>query len=83
MQTFNGWTNWDTWNANLWLNNDYELYILAIATLGRYPDQAAFFFENYLRESFQLSDCVRNGQAWDGIDFDAVNWDEIIAGFVS
>lgn len=25
-QSYNGWTNWATWNVNLWLNNDYGLY---------------------------------------------------------
>ena len=21
-QKYNGWTNWDTWNCNLWMTND-------------------------------------------------------------
>lgn len=25
-ETYNGYSNWDTWNANLWLNNDSETY---------------------------------------------------------
>ncbi len=25
-QEYNGWTNWETWNVALWVDNDYETY---------------------------------------------------------
>ena len=31
--TYNGWTNKETWLVNVWLNNDYDLYKHYISTL--------------------------------------------------
>ena len=28
-QDYNGWTNYETWNVALWLDNDYESYQFA------------------------------------------------------
>tara|TARA_R100001463_G_C3467321_1_gene215536 strand:- start:259 stop:507 length:249 start_codon:yes stop_codon:yes gene_type:complete len=28
--TYNGWTNWETWNIALWLDNDYSNYQIAL-----------------------------------------------------
>lgn len=29
-ETYNGWTNWETWNCNLWLTNDEGTYNYAM-----------------------------------------------------
>jgi len=33
-QTYNGWTNWETWNFNLWINNNEKLYGIINKALG-------------------------------------------------
>ncbi len=68
-ETYNGWTNWETWNLNLWLNNEpywhhrllgcqseeevKELYEEAIDT-GYITDQISYFRINF-REIFEDS----------------------------
>jgi hypothetical protein len=59
---YQGWTNWDTWNANLWLTNDEDSY--RAARIWKSADQLKGFWE----ELFE-------GQ--DGIDTEAVNFEEI------
>ena len=38
-ETFNGWANYETWNASLWINNDESMYRVAVA----YVEQARRF----------------------------------------
>ena len=40
-QTYNGWTNYETWNVALWIGNDEGLYNLA-REAGNYTDFVDF-----------------------------------------
>lgn len=33
MKTYNGYTNYETWNVSLWILNDEELYNLAVKSV--------------------------------------------------
>ena len=35
-QTYSGWTNWETWNFNLWINNNEKLYGIINKALGEF-----------------------------------------------
>tara|TARA_B000000557_G_scaffold188708_1_gene154593 strand:+ start:586 stop:882 length:297 start_codon:yes stop_codon:yes gene_type:complete len=35
MTTYNGWANYETWNASLWINNDQLLYEIAKACVNK------------------------------------------------
>ena len=63
---YNGWTNWDTWNASLWLNNDENTY-----TQLTQCSKASEVRELFLESFDDGSNCH------DGIDYGCVNWYEI------
>lgn len=70
MEKYNGWTNWDTWNAHLWLSNDEYTY--NVLRLNSEPDG----FEEL------ATGLIRDMGNRDGIDFGYVNWEEVRQAFV-
>ena len=63
-EAYNGWTNWDTWNANLRITNDEVTYSMV---KGRESE--------YIRDHWKLF-----WRGVDGIDTDRVNFEEIAEG---
>ena len=35
MAKYNGYTSWNAWNVSLWINNDYDTYLIARNTVER------------------------------------------------
>lgn len=75
--TYNGYKNYQTWNAILWISNDQYLYGTA-AECDSYDE-----FKNYLLDLYcgdALAYQTPDGVAWNdsGIDLDAVSqfWKE-------
>lgn len=62
---YNGWTNWDTWCANLWMTNE--------------PDwQAELEASRSLEDVRKVWDEVEMF-CLDSVDVERVNWEEILA----
>ena len=64
-ETYNGWTDWTTWNVALWINNEQSIYNIA-AVCDTYSD---FLWEMQAMRGFYSTP--------DGADYGEANYDEI------
>ena len=70
--TYNGWTNWETWQVPLWIDNEYTLYQVRMAQERREEWTAKtveYFARSYMPDGTPDMDSAA--------DYDAVNWTEI------
>ena len=79
MSTYNGWTNYATWNTALWVDNEEYTYFTRIDEQKRIVEWTAALVESFVRDVFPdgtpdmqvgLLSSVRDG-------LDHVNYDEI------
>jgi hypothetical protein len=80
-EKYNGWSNRETWLANLWLNNDessYDVLCRAIDVDGSLFDKADWL-EEQLR--YQLDDEIDVPCLWQDLlqtAFGRISWSELI-----
>ena len=79
VQTYNGWTNHETWTVNLWMTNDERYYaqLCEIVASGDSLDDQAEALEDFIRFEYdgELS------SIWADLindSLDEVNWYEIV-----
>ena len=77
-ETYNGWKNWETWAANLWLNNDEATYNQA-RSLVKNARSRIEACENL--KSLWL-DLVESGAIKDQISDWRMDWYEIADAFL-
>lgn len=70
--TYNGWANYETWNVNLWFDNEEPLYREKMRFIRR-SNLTATRCENFAKEFLPNGTPDFDSPA----DFDKVNWDEI------
>ena len=68
-ESYNGWTNYETWNVVLWSMNDPDIYD-AIRERGFYTSASA---EEFFRTIYPEGTPDMGGAH----DLDAVDWDEV------
>lgn len=68
LKTYNGWTNWNTWNVNTWLVND--VYCLSLAMMIKKTS-------NKLSDFIEIMLPFINNVITDDINIELVNFTEI------
>ena len=67
----NGWANWETWNASLWINNDESHYRTARIYGHSGYDRLVPYLQAY-------SDKTGDGLEWDDKGIDRDEMDEML-----
>ena len=80
--TYNGWTNYETWNASLWIGNDEFLYNTAVACV-EFANEGEGLYTKFIRcmdncDNPTTGDDVR----WDDPAIDHAEMNEMMAELV-
>tara|TARA_Y100000034_G_scaffold118812_1_gene159860 strand:+ start:1612 stop:1893 length:282 start_codon:yes stop_codon:yes gene_type:complete len=70
--TYNGWSNWETWNVNLWIDNEEDTYFDKEEFINNTPidiETVEGFCRNRFPNGTQDMD--------DASEMDKVNWSEL------
>ena len=67
--TYNGWTNYETWNVALWIENSEGLYNLA---------RRSYSYQDFVRRNCEEGDTTHDGVKWDDVNLNHLELDEMI-----
>ena len=70
-ETYNGWTNYETWNVALWLGNDGSLYELA----GMYREHG---YKSLSHMLIEMSPATPDGVKWDDSKLNVIELNEML-----
>jgi len=81
-ETYNGWANYETWNASLWISNDEFLYNTAKACV-LYREGLETPWEKFVRcmtdgQIGRMLGKTEDGVAWNDPEIDADEMNEMI-----
>ena len=78
--TYNGWANYETWNASLWIGSDESMYRLAVA----YVEQARRFGQRVSYDAlipaleYNFGQMTPDGTRWMDGRIDTAEMDEML-----
>tara|TARA_Y100000004_G_scaffold39945_1_gene43130 strand:+ start:175 stop:447 length:273 start_codon:yes stop_codon:yes gene_type:complete len=77
--TYNGWTNYETWNASLWIENDQFLYNTAKACI-EYAEANECPYDKFIRCMINCKSVTTgDGIRWDDDNIDRTEMIEMMA----
>ena len=71
-ETFNGWTNYETWNVALWLGNDEGLYRMAC-------EWAEHGYKSLSHQLMELMPSTPDGVAWNDSSLNICELNEMLS----
>lgn len=75
-ETYNGWTNYDTWNVALWIGNDEGLYSYAVDFMRSY--YGATPYRDFSDQLMEHSKATGDDVSWKSGDLDMDELDEMM-----
>ena len=79
-ETYNGWTNYETWNVNLWLANDEPMYRETLRYVQR-GQPIRDYVESVIAEHGRFGDLGRDDTMTLEEEMARVDWAEIEAAW--
>ncbi len=76
--SYNGWTNYETWNASLWIGNDEFLYNTAKACV-KFCNEDDTPYEKFVRCMLNCGgETTGDGVKWDDVNINSVEMNEMM-----
>jgi len=72
-ELYSGWKNRSTWNVSLWINNDEQLYRMAVEFMKNYKGKKPYY--NFVKANWMENDTTQDNIKWlsTKLDYKALN----------